>query len=250
VSDHQAGAVSDRKLALVTGAGKGIGAACCRALADAGFRVAVHYRSSAGPAEELAAKLPDAFALRADLAVPAEIDALVAELKERAGRVDVLVNNAGLNQNGLTPAMKLEQYDAMAAMARGTWYLTKLVLRRFMLRQDAARIINITSVVGSTGNPGQVPYTMVKAALDAFTKSLAQELAGRAILVNSVAPGFIDTDMTDELPEAVKEGILARIPLRRMGTPEEVAEVVAFLASGASYVHGTVIHVNGGMYGG
>jgi 3-oxoacyl-[acyl-carrier protein] reductase len=242
--------VSDRKLALVTGAGKGIGAACCRALADAGFRVAVHYRSSAGPAEELAAKLPDAFALRADLAVPAEIDALVAELKERAGRVDVLVNNAGLNQNGLTPAMKLEQYDAMAAMARGTWYLTKLVLRRFMLRQDAARIINITSVVGSTGNPGQVPYTMVKAALDAFTKSLAQELAGRAILVNSVAPGFIDTDMTDELPEAVKEGILARIPLRRMGTPEEVAEVVAFLASGASYVHGTVIHVNGGMYGG
>jgi len=242
--------VSDRRLALVTGAGKGIGAACCRALADAGFRVAVHYRSSARAAEELAAKLPDGFALRADLAVPEEIDALVAELKERAGRVDVLVNNAGLNINGLTPAMKLEQYDAVAAMARGTWYLTKLVLRRFMLRQDFGRIINITSVVGSTGNPGQVPYTMVKAALDAFTKSLAQELAGRPILVNSVAPGFIDTDMTDELPEAVREAILARIPLRRMGTPEEVAEVVAWLAAGASYVHGTVIHVNGGMYGG
>jgi 3-oxoacyl-[acyl-carrier protein] reductase len=242
--------VSEGKLALVTGAGKGIGAACCRALADAGFRVAVHYRSSAGPAEELAAKLPDAFALRADLAVPEQIDALVAELKERAGRVDVLVNNAGLNINGLTPAMKLEHYDAVAAMARGTWYLTKLVLRRFMLRQDGGRIVNITSVVGSTGNPGQVPYTMVKAALDAFTKSLAQELAGRPILVNSVAPGFIDTDMTEELPEAVREAILARIPLRRMGTPEEVAEVVAWLASGASYVHGTVIHVNGGMYGG
>lgn len=242
--------MSDRKLALVTGAGKGIGAACCRALADAGFRVAVHYRSSAGPAEELAAKLPDAFALRADLARPEEIDALVAQLKERAGRVDVLVNNAGLNVNGLTPAMKLEQYDAVAAMARGTWYLTKLVLRRFMLRQDGGRIVNITSVVGSTGNPGQVPYTMVKAGLDAFTKSLAQELAGRPILVNSVAPGFIDTDMTDELPEAVREAILARIPLRRMGTPEEVAEVVSWLATSASYVHGTVIHVNGGMYGG
>lgn len=242
--------MSDRRLALVTGAGKGIGAACCRALAGAGFRVAVHYRSSAGPAEELAAKLPDAFALRADLALPEEIDALVAELKERAGRVDVLVNNAGLNVNGLTPAMKLEQYDAVAAMARGTWYLTKLVLRRFMLRQDGGRIVNITSVVGSTGNPGQVPYTMVKAALDAFTKSLAQELAGRPILVNSVAPGFIDTDMTEELPEAVREAILARIPLRRMGTPEEVAEVVSWLATSASYVHGTVIHVNGGMYGG
>jgi 3-oxoacyl-[acyl-carrier protein] reductase len=238
--------VSDRKVALVTG----IGAACCRALADAGFRVAVHYRSSAGPAEELAAKLPDALALRADLAKPEEIDALVAELKDKAGRVDVLVNNAGLNVNGLTPAMKLEDYDRVAAMARGTWYLTKLLLRKVMLRQDAARIVNITSVVGSTGNPGQVPYTMVKAALDAFTKSLAQELAGREILVNSVAPGFIDTDMTDELPEAAKEAILARIPLGRMGTPEEVAEVVTWLATSASYVHGTVIHVNGGMYGG
>ena len=138
----------------MTGAGNGIGAACCRALADAGFRVAVHYRSSAAAAEELAAKLPDAFAVRADLALPAEIDALVAELKERAGRVDVLVNNAGLNRNGLTPAMKLEQYDEVAAMARGTWYLTKLVLRRFMLRQDAARIINITSVVGQHRQPG------------------------------------------------------------------------------------------------
>jgi 3-oxoacyl-[acyl-carrier protein] reductase len=242
--------VSERKVALVTGAGKGIGAACCRALADAGFRVVVHYRSSAAAAEELAAKLPDAFALRADLAVPAEIDALVAELKERAGRVDVLVNNAGLNHNGLTPAMKLEQYDEVAAMARGTWYLTKLLLRRFMLRQDSARIINVSSVVGSTGNPGQVPYTMVKAALDAFTKSLAQELAGRPILVNSVAPGFIDTDMTGELPEAAREAILARIPLGRMGTPEEVAEVVVWLATGAAYVNGTVIHVNGGMYGG
>jgi 3-oxoacyl-[acyl-carrier protein] reductase len=242
--------MSERKVALVTGAGKGIGAACCRALAEAGFRVAIHYRSSAGPAEELAAKLPDAFALRADLAVPAEIDALVTELKDKAGRCDVLVNNAGLNINGLTPAMKLEDYDRVAAMSRGTWYLTKLLLRKIMLRQDAARIVNITSVVGSTGNPGQVPYTMVKAGLDAFTKSLAQELAGRPILVNSVAPGFIETDMTDDLPEAAKEAILARIPLGRMGTPEDVAEVVAWLATSAAYVHGTVIHVNGGMYGG
>jgi 3-oxoacyl-[acyl-carrier protein] reductase len=238
------------RVALVTGGGRGIGAACCRALADAGFRIAVHHRTSAAAAQELAAKLPDAFTVRADLAVPEEVDALVAELKERAGRVDVLVNNAGLNRNGLTPAMKLEHYDEVAAMARGTWYLTKLVLRRFMLRQEAGRIVNVTSVVGHTGNPGQVPYTMVKAALDAFTKSLAQELAGRPILVNSVAPGFIDTDMTAELPESVRAAILARIPAGRMGTPEEVAEVVAWLATGATYVNGTVIHVNGGLYGG
>ena len=239
-----------RPVALVTGAGTGIGAACARALGDAGFRVAVHYRSSEAQAREVAEKLADALLVKADLALPEQLDALVLELKERAGRVDVLVNNAGYNVNGLLPAMKLEDYDAVAAMARGTWYLTKLVLRRFMLRQGSGRIINISSVVGHTGNPGQTPYTMVKAGLDALTKSLAQELAGRPILVNSVAPGFIDTEMTQELPAAAREAILARIPLGRMGAPDEVAEVVAWLATRASYVHGTVIHVNGGMYGG
>ncbi len=242
--------MSEPKVALVTGAGTGIGAACARALADEGFRVGVHYRTSEAKAREVAEKLPGAFLLRADLADTAQIDALIAQLKEVAGRVDVLVNNAGLNINGLTPAMKLADYDAVAAIARGTWYLTKLVLRRFMLRQDGGRIINITSVVGHTGNPGQVPYTMVKAALDAFTKSLAQELAGRPILVNSVAPGFIDTEMTGELPEAVQQAILARIPLGRMGEAAEVADAVAWLATRASYVNGTVLHVNGGMYGG
>jgi 3-oxoacyl-[acyl-carrier protein] reductase len=147
-------------------------------------------------------------------------------------------------------AMKLEEYDGVAGMGRGAWYLTKNVLRRFMLRKKTGRIINISSVVGHTGNPGQIPYTMVKAGLDAFTKSLAQELAGRDILVNSVAPGFIDTDMTEELPDEVKAAVLARIPQQRMGTPEEVADVVAFLATRGSYVNGTVIHVNGGMFGG
>jgi 3-oxoacyl-[acyl-carrier protein] reductase len=237
-------------VALVTGAGTGIGAACARALGAEGFRVAVHYRSSEAKAREVAEKLDEALLVRADLAEAAELDALIADLKERAGRVDVLVNNAGYNVNGLLPAMKLEDYDKIAAMARGVWYLTKLVLRRFMLRQRSGRIVNVTSVVGHTGNPGQIPYTMVKAGLDAFTKSLAQELAGRPILVNSVAPGFIDTEMTQELPEAVREAILARIPLGRMGAAEEVADVVAYLAKRASYVNGTVIHVNGGMYGG
>jgi 3-oxoacyl-[acyl-carrier protein] reductase len=147
-------------------------------------------------------------------------------------------------------AMKLDDYDAVAAMSRGAWYLTKGILRRFMLRRKNGRIINISSVVGHTGNSGQIPYTMVKASLDAFAKSLAQELAGREILVNSVAPGFIDTDMTEELPDEVKAAILARIPQQRMGTPEEVADVVAFLATRGSYVNGCVIHVNGGMFGG
>jgi 3-oxoacyl-[acyl-carrier protein] reductase len=242
--------VSDSPVALVTGGGTGIGAACCRALAAEGFRVAVHYRSSRAGAEELVSKLPDAFAVQADLCDPASIDALVKGLKEDAGRVDVLVNNAGDNRNGPMPAMKLEDYDAVASVARGTWYLTKLLLRRFMLRQDAARIINITSVVGHTGNRGQSPYTMAKAGLDAMTKSLAKELAGRPILVNSVAPGFIETEMTADLPAEIREGILEQVPLGRMGTAEEVADVVAWLATRAHYVQGTVIHVNGGMYGG
>jgi 3-oxoacyl-[acyl-carrier protein] reductase len=166
------------------------------------------------------------------------------------GRVDVLVNNAGVNANAPMPAMKLADYDSVAALARGTWYLTKLVVRRFMLRQKSGRIINVSSVVGHTGNRGQAPYTMAKAGLDALTKSLAQELGDRGILVNSVAPGFIDTAMTEELPAEIREAILSRIPLGRMGAPAEVAEVVAFLATRGSYVQGSVIHVNGGMYGG
>ena len=238
------------QVAVVTGGGTGIGAACCRALAAEGFRVGVHYRSSEEAALKLVAELPDSFPLRADLNSEQEIDALIVDLKEKAGRVDVLVNNAGFNINAPMLSMKLQDYDAVAGMARGTWYLTKLVLRRFMLRKGRGRIVNLSSVVGHTGNPGQIPYTMVKAGLDAFSKSLAQELAGRDILVNAVAPGFIDTDMTQELPDEIREGILARIPQGRMGRPDEVAEVVTFLATRASYVNGSVIHVNGGMFGG
>jgi len=238
------------RVALVTGGGTGIGAACCRALAAEGFRVGVHYRSSEETALKLVAELNDSFAVRADLSAEADIDALIAELKQKAGRIDVLVNNAGYNVNAPMLSMKLDDYDAVAGMARGTWYLTKLVLRRFMLRKDSGRIINISSVVGHTGNPGQIPYTMVKAGLDAFTKSLSQELAGRDILVNSVAPGFIDTDMTQELPAEIRESILARIPQGRMGRADEIADVVAYLATRASYINGSVIHVNGGMFGG
>ena len=236
-----------KRVALVTGGGTGIGAACCRALAAEGFRVGVHFRSSEEKARAVAEACGDAFLVRADLTVPEEIDALVAELKQKSGRVDVLVNNAGYNVNAPMLSMKLDDYDAVA---RGTWYLTKLVLRRFMLRKKSGRIVNISSVVGHTGNPGQIPYAMVKAGLDAFSKSLAQELAGREITVNSVAPGFIETEMTDELPEEVKAAILARIPQQRMGRAEEVADVVAWLATRASYVNGCVVHVNGGMFGG
>ncbi len=242
--------MSDNPVALVTGGARGIGEACTRALAKDGFRVAIHHRSSGEAAARLADELPDARTFQADLAEPEEVDALIASLKDEVGRVDVLVNNAGVNRNAPTPSMKLEDYDFVAALSRGTWYLTKLVLRRFMLRQKSGRIINISSVVGHMGNRGQSPYTMAKAGLDALTKSLALELADREILVNSVAPGFIETDMTDELPDEARQGILDRIPLGRMGSTEEVADVVSYLATRGSYIQGTVIHVNGGLFPG
>jgi 3-oxoacyl-[acyl-carrier protein] reductase len=237
------------RVAVVTGGATGIGRAVCHALAAKGMRVGVVYNSSEARARSLAEELGDAFVLRADLGDSAQIEALVKQLREVAGRVDVLVNNAGYNRNAPIFKMKLDDYDAVAGIGRGTWYLTKLVLRQFMLR-TGGRIVNISSVVGHTGNAGQIPYTMVKAGLDAMTRSLAQELRGRDILINSVAPGFIETDMTAALPEEVTSRILDQIPLGRMGRPEEVAEVVAFLAESGSYVNGTVLHVNGGLYGG
>ena len=241
--------MSERPIAFVTGGAGGIGAACCRALAQEGFRVGVGYRSSGAAAQALCEEI-DGFGVPGDIAVAEDVEKMIATIKDAAGRLDVLVNNAALNVNGPFMMMPLEDIDKVRAVTRGTWYLTKLVLRHFMIRQERGRIINISSVVGHTGNQGQVPYTMAKAGLDALTKSLALELAGRAILVNSVAPGFVDTDMTASLPKAARDGILARVPLGRMGTPAEVAEVVAFLATRASYVHGTVVHVNGGLYGG
>ena len=241
--------MSERPIAFVTGGAGGIGAACCRALAQEGFRVGVGYRSSAGAAQALCEEI-DGFGVPGDIAAAEDVEKMIATIKDAAGRLDVLVNNAALNVNGPFMMMPLEDIDRVRAVTRGTILLTKLAIRRFMFRQKSGRIINISSVVGHTGNQGQAPYTMAKAGLDALTKSLAQELAGRDILVNSVAPGFIATEMTESLPDAAKDAILARIPLGRMGTPEEVAEVVAFLARKGSYVTGTVIHVNGGLYRG
>lgn len=239
-----------KKVAVVTGGATGIGAACVRELAAKGFRVGIHYRSSAAAARSLLAEIGDGFLLPADLADIAQIDAMVETLKGQTDRCDLLVNNAGVSLDADMQRMRIEQFDAQRAVVRGAWYLTKRVLRQYMLRANSGRIINISSVVGHTGNGGQIPYTMEKAAMDALTKSLARELRGRDILVNSVAPGFIATEMTARLPEEVQAAILAGIPLNRMGRPEEVAEVVGFLATAGSYITGTVIHVNGGLYGG
>jgi len=240
----------EKPVALVTGGAKGIGAACCRALVAEGFHVGIHYNKSAGNAQQLLDEIKEGFLIQADLSNIEHIDAMIGKIKDTAGRVDVLVNNAGHSINADIISMKVEQFDEQRALTRGVWYLTKRILRQFMFRSSSGRIINISSVVGHTGNAGQIPYTMEKAALDAFTKSLARELKGRNILVNSVAPGFIDTEMTKELPEELKNKAVEEILLGRVGRPEEVAEVIAFLATRGSYINASVIHVNGGLYGG
>jgi len=240
----------EKPVVLVTGGAKGIGAACCRALVAEGFHVGIHYNKSAGNAGQLFDEIKEGFLIQADLSNIEQIDAMISKIKDSVGRVDVLVNNAGHSINADIISMKVEQFDEQRALTRGVWYLTKRILRQFMFRSPAGRIINISSVVGHTGNAGQIPYTMEKAALDAFTKSLARELKGRNILVNSVAPGFIDTEMTKELPEEIKNKAMEEILLGRVGKPEEIAEVVAFLAVRGSYINGSVIHVNGGLYGG
>jgi 3-oxoacyl-[acyl-carrier protein] reductase len=242
--------MTGKPVAIVTGGGRGIGAACCRALAREGFRVGIHYRNSSKEAGKVLSEIGDGFLLQADLAEIDQVENMVTTLKGLKDNVEVLVNNAGLSINTDINSMKIEQFDAQRALTRGMWYLTKRIIRLFMLRNNSGRIINISSVVGHTGNAGQIPYTMEKAALDAFTKSLTKELKGRNILVNSVAPGFIDTEMTDGLPDEVKTQILAGIPLGRTGLPHEVAEVVAFLATKGTYMTGSIVHVNGGLYGG
>lgn len=242
--------MTEKPVAIVTGGGRGIGAACCRALAQEGFRVGIHYRNSSEEAGKVLAEIGDGFLLQADIAEIDQVEQMVANLKDHTAHVDVLVNNAGQSINADINSMKIEQFDAQRSLTRGIWYLTKRIVRLFMLRKNSGRIINISSVVGHTGNAGQIPYTMEKAALDAFTKSLTRELQGRNILVNSVAPGFIDTEMTEALPPEIKKQLLANIPLGRTGLPHEVAEVVAFLATKGTYMTGSVVHVNGGLYGG
>jgi len=235
-------------VALVTGGGTGIGAACCRELAKAGFCVGIHYRSSHEPAERLQQELPGSFTLQADLSGREGMDSLYTALKERGG-LEVLVNNAGLALDAPLFSAKIDDFDRVVQTnMRSVWYLSKR-LGRLMMRNRRGRIINISSVVGSTGNPTQTVYGMTKAAIDNFTKTAAVEFAAYNILVNAVAPGFIDTRMTAMLGNDVQQAILQKIPLGRMGKPEEVAQLVRFLAVEGSYCTGAVFHVNGGMYG-
>src|SRR5437660_304332 len=240
------------RVAVVTGGSRGIGAAIARLLAEAGAAVVVSGRDAdrlERTAKDLEATGVPIAAVVADAASREDCDRLVDTAKQRFGRLDVLVNNAGITRDGLLVRMKDDDWDrVMETNLRGAFLMTRAAAK-VMMRQKAGRIINIASVAGAMGNPGQANYSAAKAGLIGLTKSTARELAHWSILVNAVAPGLIETDMSAAIPEAAREALLAQVPLGRIGTAREVAEVVRFLAGdGAAYITGQVLHVNGGLY--
>jgi 3-oxoacyl-[acyl-carrier protein] reductase len=239
------------RVALVTGASRGIGRAIALTLGAAGATVVAGARGdhAAGTAEAIIAAGGKGEAVGLDLTDPATIDAAVRHTLEAHGRIDILVNNAGITRDQLMLRMKREDWDAVIQTNLTGAFLCAQAVLKPMVKQRYGRIVCVSSVVGQTGNPGQANYAASKAGLIGFAKSLAKEVASRQITVNVVAPGFIDTDMTRAVPEAVQQEWLKSIPLGRLGSPEDIARAVCFLASeGASYITGHVLAVNGGMY--
>lgn len=240
------------KVAVVTGASRGIGRAIALKLADEGAKVVVNYSGSQAKAEEVVASIQEAggeaLAFQASVANSDEVAALMDAAVKTFGSLDILVNNAGITRDNLLMRMKENEWDdVMATNLKGVFLCTKAVTRQ-MMKQRAGRIINISSIVGVAGNAGQANYVAAKAGVIGLTKTTAKELASRNILVNAIAPGFIETEMTAELPEDLKQGMLTQIPLAKLGQPEDIAKAVVYLASeDANYMTGQTLHIDGGM---
>lgn len=241
------------KSALVTGASRGIGRSIALQLAEEGYNVAVNYAGNKEKAEavvdEIKAKGVDSIAIQANVAEGDEVKAMIKTVVDQFGSIDVLVNNAGITRDNLLMRMKEQEWDdVIDTNLKGVFNCIQKVTPQ-MLRQRQGAIINLSSVVGAVGNPGQANYVATKAGVIGLTKSAARELASRSITVNAVAPGFIVSDMTDALNDDLKEQMLEQIPLARFGEDTDIANTVAFLASDkAKYITGQTIHVNGGMY--
>lgn len=240
------------KVALITGATRGIGKQIAITLAKSGYDIAINYRTEnddlTNTKEEIEKNNVKCLAVKGDVAVFEDCEKFVEEVVKEFGKIDVLVNNAGITRDTLLMRMKKEDFESVInTNLVGTFNVTKNVISH-MLKARFGRIINISSVVGVSGNAGQTNYAASKAGIIGFTKSLAKEVASRNILVNAVAPGFIETGMTDVLKDEIKQDIEKNIPLKRIGTPQDVANVVKFLASeDSSYITGQVLHVDGGM---
>jgi 3-oxoacyl-[acyl-carrier protein] reductase len=240
------------KVALVTGASRGIGRAIALELARHGAKVVVNYAGNEAKANEVVNEIinmgGEAFAIQADVSKAEAVEQMVKEALERFGRLDILVNNAGVTRDNLLMRMKEEEWDEVINInLKGVFNCTKAVTRP-MMKQRYGRIVNIASIVGVMGNPGQANYVAAKAGVIGLTKTAARELASRNITVNAIAPGFITTDMTDRLSEEIRSEMLKQIPLARFGEPEDIAKVVVFLVSdAANYITGQTIHVDGGM---
>lgn len=244
--------MAEQTIALVTGASRGIGKAIALALGAAGMTVVGTATSDAG-ADAISAYFAESgvqgMGMKLDVSDDASVETVLKAIAEKFGTVTVLVNNAGITRDNLLMRMKSGDWDSVINTNLTSLYRVAKACLRPMMKAKTGRIINIASVVGVSGNAGQTNYAAAKAGMIGFTKSLAQEVGSRGITVNSVAPGFIDTDMTRELPDAQKEALLGAIPMARLGQPEEIASAVAFLASdGAAYITGETLHVNGGMY--
>jgi 3-oxoacyl-[acyl-carrier protein] reductase len=241
------------KAALVTGASRGIGREIALELARNGANVAVNFSGSEAKANEVVDEIKklgkDAFAIKCDVSNSEEVATMVKETIDRFGKLDILVNNAGITRDNLLMRMKEDEWDDVINInLKGVFLCTKAVSRQ-MMKQRNGRIINIASIVGAMGNAGQANYVAAKAGIIGLTKTTAKELASRNITVNAIAPGFITTDMTDQLPEDVKAEMMKQIPLARLGEPKDIAKMTAFLASDdSSYVTGQTLHINGGMY--
>ncbi len=242
----------NNQIALVTGASRGIGAAIAQTLGKQGATV-IGTATSQGGAENIEAALKAAgikgMGLALDVNDAAQVESVLKTISEKFGDVSILVNNAGITRDTLLMRMKDEDWDAVISTNLKSVYRMSQAVLRPMMKARTGRIISISSVVGHMGNAGQTNYAAAKAGMTGFTKSLAAEVGSRGITVNCVAPGFIETDMTAELPEEIKQQMLARIPAGRLGNVDEIAATVAFLASPpAAYITGETIHVNGGMY--
>ncbi|HEY5575162.1 MAG TPA: 3-oxoacyl-[acyl-carrier-protein] reductase [Clostridiaceae bacterium] len=243
----------ENKTAVVTGASRGIGRAVAIKLASLGANIVLNYRSSIKSVEEVLAEIKamgaNAVAVQGDISNFAEAEKVIKAAVENFGSLDILVNNAGITKDGLLARMKEEDFDSVIETnLKGAFNCIRHATP-IMMKQRRGRIINMSSVVGVAGNAGQINYAASKAGVIGMTKSAAKELASRGITVNAIAPGFIQTDMTDALSDKVKEELLSGIPLKRLGQADEVAELAAYLASeSASYITGQVININGGMY--